>query len=403
MAKKTKGEWPYHEDPHGNWIACSIKPCKLHSGGDIMATSPEDAFAKADGLAHPQGGDGLTDSKNAASMDKGAKEARAAAMDWKTKSAKADEAMEGFYKKPLDDVPEHLKRPGWVWAGEVGGKYAETRHMFKGQVAKLIRHDIAQFRKAGGMPKDWKVKVMVCPKTLDKYNNSDFYIIVTRPSGSTPAERDMRPSDICDPNADGSKISRAVDFMRRKTGSDDCTYDQAVEFCRNYPGPPIITSDKDITESRLNDIGRQYRISAENANGYIYEHGSRVIFIDEDNKDWLNDNDRMLQYFMKSRRGRKPSSAEPNRGEQERKPDLETEQMFSYRDETTGETYHIGGTRDLRRSLENRFSRNRRLGKKDGRAYTTGDAINALIGSLSKGNRSVKDDNLGISLEYDNK
>ena len=60
MTGKNKGDWPYHEDPHGNWVACSSNPCKLHSSGDIMATSPEDAFAKADRLAHPQGEGGLT-------------------------------------------------------------------------------------------------------------------------------------------------------------------------------------------------------------------------------------------------------------------------------------------------------------------------------------------------------
>ena len=47
MTEKTKGNWPYHEDSHGDWKPCHSNPCKLHSGGDIMATSPEDAFAKA--------------------------------------------------------------------------------------------------------------------------------------------------------------------------------------------------------------------------------------------------------------------------------------------------------------------------------------------------------------------
>ena len=47
MTGKTKGEWPYHEDNHGDWKPCHSNPCKLHSGGDIMATSPEDAYAKA--------------------------------------------------------------------------------------------------------------------------------------------------------------------------------------------------------------------------------------------------------------------------------------------------------------------------------------------------------------------
>lgn len=47
MSGKHEGEWPYHEDNHGNWRPCNSNPCKLHSGSDIMASSPEDAYAKA--------------------------------------------------------------------------------------------------------------------------------------------------------------------------------------------------------------------------------------------------------------------------------------------------------------------------------------------------------------------
>lgn len=42
-----EGLWPYHRDVNGNWVACGSNPCRLHSGGDIMASSPEDAYAKA--------------------------------------------------------------------------------------------------------------------------------------------------------------------------------------------------------------------------------------------------------------------------------------------------------------------------------------------------------------------
>lgn len=37
--------WPYHEDPNGNMVPCSSNPCKLHGGSDVIATSPEEAYA----------------------------------------------------------------------------------------------------------------------------------------------------------------------------------------------------------------------------------------------------------------------------------------------------------------------------------------------------------------------
>ena len=46
---RHEGEWPYHEDSHGRMVPCRSNPCSLHSGGDIMATSPEDAYRKANG------------------------------------------------------------------------------------------------------------------------------------------------------------------------------------------------------------------------------------------------------------------------------------------------------------------------------------------------------------------
>lgn len=49
------GEWPYHENNHGEWVRCESNPCSRHSGGDIMATSPEDAYGKADRMLREQG------------------------------------------------------------------------------------------------------------------------------------------------------------------------------------------------------------------------------------------------------------------------------------------------------------------------------------------------------------
>lgn len=46
MSVNHKGEnWPYHEDNNGNMVACASNPCRLHGGNDIMASSPEEAYA----------------------------------------------------------------------------------------------------------------------------------------------------------------------------------------------------------------------------------------------------------------------------------------------------------------------------------------------------------------------
>lgn len=46
-ALKTTGEWPHHQDKHGNWVPCASNPCKTHGGTEIMARNPEEAFEKA--------------------------------------------------------------------------------------------------------------------------------------------------------------------------------------------------------------------------------------------------------------------------------------------------------------------------------------------------------------------
>lgn len=48
MARKTQGEWPYHKDKHGKMVPCQSNPCRRHSGGDIMASSPEEAYLKSE-------------------------------------------------------------------------------------------------------------------------------------------------------------------------------------------------------------------------------------------------------------------------------------------------------------------------------------------------------------------
>ena len=45
MSRNHDGEnWPYHEDVHGDLVACSTNPCRLHGGSDVMADSLADAY-----------------------------------------------------------------------------------------------------------------------------------------------------------------------------------------------------------------------------------------------------------------------------------------------------------------------------------------------------------------------
>ena len=54
MVMNHKGEqWPYHESKNGEMVACKSNPCRLHGGSDIMASSPEEAYAiknQSDGM-----------------------------------------------------------------------------------------------------------------------------------------------------------------------------------------------------------------------------------------------------------------------------------------------------------------------------------------------------------------
>ena len=49
----ANASWPYHlytgNDPkkQGSYVKCNSNPCLIHGGTDIMATSPEDAYEKA--------------------------------------------------------------------------------------------------------------------------------------------------------------------------------------------------------------------------------------------------------------------------------------------------------------------------------------------------------------------
>ena len=259
MTAKTKGEWPYHEDPHGDWVACSSNPCKLHSGGDIMATSPEDAFAKADCMAHPQGGDGLTGGDAAKPKDRGIEAIRRLQEDRDNRQARVMEKMQGVYKEPLDDPPDNMKN-SYDSSLFVGGKFLETRSLPKGKVATLMRHDIAQLKKAGGIPKGWKVKV----KTNHDRNDNDFSLTIIRPAGTAPAYRQIRATDIYDPNGDGeSKLDYQV-ALREDLGVDkysgDFTYEQAEDYCKRHPEIRLNSDEFDDARKYLQDIAGQYKM-----------------------------------------------------------------------------------------------------------------------------------------------
>lgn len=285
MAKKNKGEWPYHEDRHGNWIPCSSNPCKLHSGGDIMATSPEDAFAKADRMAHPQGGAGLTGTNSTTkTFDPGAAEAQHVVQTEKAYREKTRNALETVCVEPATP-PESLRRK-WNGTLMTGGKYLETKDLSKGKVADLIRHDVSLLKKADGMPRDWDVSVKVRPKKAKKGNlDSDFDITITRPKGSTPAYRSIRPSDVYDPDNEGTRRSDVRYYMQKTTGKKDCTYDQAVKFCNENKDYKVMTVENESVRESLQKLARQYGMNGISARSRIgrSEHDSTIHFVDKEN------------------------------------------------------------------------------------------------------------------------
>ena len=253
MTGKTKGEWPYHEDRHGNWVACSSNPCKLHSGGDIMASSPEDAFAKADRMAHPQGGDGLTGADAVKSDDRGAEAVRKLMEDRRNREAKVRENMKSFYKEPVADPPADMKKT-WNNRLDIGGKYLETQSLPRGKVASLIRKDITMLKKAGGVPKDWKMKVTT---DANSYHD-DFHITIIRPAGTTPIYRPLRPTDVYDPNNDGDGYRDYQEELAKEVGTSDYTYDQAVEYCKRHPEHRLYSDEYLESEKHLQDVANQY-------------------------------------------------------------------------------------------------------------------------------------------------
>ena len=307
MSRKIKGEWPYHEDPHGNWIACSSNPCKLHSGGDIMATSPEDAFAKADRLAHPNGPGGYTGtavftgyfgpgsdleerSGNARPlrerggqsyrMDEGMTKAYELAKAHREKVRKVEEAMKEFCAEPADP-PENLSRR-FETSLDVGGKYDETKDMDQKDVAKLIRKDMNLLRKAGGLPKGWKVSVKV-----NRYAGANgFNVTIKRPEGSAPMYRSIRPTDIYDPHNEGEMKKEARDMLEEDTGKRGCSYPEAVEYCRQHPEHEVRTDDADDAYKYVQRIADQYSMTGSSERSmYSRSHHASYVHMSDDERN----------------------------------------------------------------------------------------------------------------------
>ena len=271
---KRKGEWPYHEDPHGNWVACSSNPCKLHSGGDIMATSPEDAFAKADRMAHPDGGDEY-DGASEKAMDKGAAEAHGFAEERRKRIARTEKAMSTFYAPPAE-LPPDLKKTYDGKRNRMGGKYLETRDESWPQITKRIRHDISVLRKAGGIPKGWKVQMNL---EHDYESPEELSIELRSQPGTTSPYRSIRPTDIYDPNNEGEMKNHIRYGMEQETGIHDCTYEQAAEYCRKHPEIEVPEDAAEEAVDNVQKIADQYaiRASSSKTGNSIYEHCSVAV------------------------------------------------------------------------------------------------------------------------------
>ena len=270
---KHNGEWPYHEDPHGDWVACHSNPCKLHSGGDIMATSPEDAFAKADRLAHRDKGDGY-DGAQPKIMDKGAAEAHRFAEERRNRIAKAEKAMGTFYEPPAD-LPTELKKTYDEDGAHVGGKYPATRDENWDQIIKHVRHDISVLRKAGGIPKGWKIRMGVEPDYKDR---EELNIKVRIQSNAKRPYRRIRPTDIYDPNNEGERRDHIRNYMEQETGIHDCTYEQAEEYCRNHPERMVFEEESKEAIDNVKKIADQYSLRAASSKSgeSLHEHCSLV-------------------------------------------------------------------------------------------------------------------------------
>ena len=245
MTGRNKGDWPYHEDPHGNWIACSNNPCKLHSGGDIMASSPEDAFAKAHAGDDPAG---MTST--------------AAGGRSKHETAKPDGNMKPLYG---DALKEHRRlmdeKVGRFIAAPVrnpqgsgtevfeGGRFQETRHMDDKDVAKLIRADVKKLKAAGAVPSDWKVSV--------RTGDNGFSIRMDPKDSKVRPLRSMVPGDIINDDMSGGFHDGRYEFFDH-VGTKPFDDSDLQEFCKEHDTERVPTMELQEATHYISKAAGQY-------------------------------------------------------------------------------------------------------------------------------------------------
>ena len=246
MTGKNKGEWPYHEDPHGNWVACSSNPCKLHSGGDIMATSPEDAFAKAHAGDAPAGmtstaAAGGRAKHGAAKPDGNMKPLYGDAL--KERRRLMDARVDGFIAAPVRN-PQGSGTEVFE-----GGRFQETRDMDDKDVAKLIRADVKKLKAVGAVPSDWKVSV----RTRD-----DRFSISMDPKDSKVRPlRGLTPGDIINDDQNGGFHDGRYEFFDH-VGSKPFDDSDLEEFCREHDTKRVPTMELQEATHYLNKVAAQY-------------------------------------------------------------------------------------------------------------------------------------------------
>ena len=258
MTGKNKGEWPYHEDPHGNWVACSSNPCKLHSGGDIMATSPEDAFAKAH--ADDNAG-GMTSD---AGVQDGNREPIFGRLRLHAHRKVMDKKVAGLITPPVENVNE----PGDEFFE--GGRYQETRNMSQEDVADLIRADVRNLKKAGAVPSDWDVSV--------KSGGEKFRIIIDPGKSRIKPFRKASYEDITHEEKDGGNH-----FLRQayldETHDDSYSETGAKTYLRNSGRITEATTELKDAEHYIGAAAGQYGQKTRNSEQY-FDQSTRMSQIE---------------------------------------------------------------------------------------------------------------------------
>ena len=240
MTRSTRGEWPYHEDSHGRMVPCRSNPCSLHSGGDIMATSPEEAYRKA----NAGGAEGLAESDSGpVTKPKTRQEST------KERRARLDKAVSSFIKPP--GTVEHPYGPSPF----KGGRYDETKGKSSSEIAKMIRGDVKNLKKAGAIPSGWKISVR-----KDTGAWSDGFNVTIRPEGEVKSYRSIQPDDILNDPEDGA-TREARDAFFDEIGGKPYTREDVQSFCDSHPDIHVPTQETLDTMHYLRKATSQYEFS----------------------------------------------------------------------------------------------------------------------------------------------